>query len=436
MINLRIASAVMPALLLTLPLFAQSDRGTITGRVVDTTEAVIANAMVTVINQDTGIRSVTQTGATGNYVVPQLAVGRYEIQIEAPGFRKYVRRDTELSVAQTLTLNVTLEVGQVDQMVEVTAAAPLLESSTSDLGTVVTSERVVDLPLAVSGNMRHPGAFVFLAPGVTGDTSNTQINGSTNRSKEILVDGIGSTSPESGGLLFTYPPVEAISEFKLLSSGFSAEYGRTGAGFEIYTTKSGTNQLHGSLWEYLRNDALDARGFIARTRPVNRQNEFGAALGGPVRLPGYDGRNKTFFHFVYGGFRFRAGALNELATMPTLAMARGDFSGVTRGGQPLTIYDPATTRPDGQGGFTRDPFPGNIIPRERFSTVSANMLQFVPAPSNANQLNNFQVVGSQRIDRDVYTGKLDHQFSDRNRSTSSCTSTSSRRSRRSVCRAH
>jgi hypothetical protein len=328
-------------------------------------------------------------------------VGRYEIQIEAPGFRKYVRRDTELSVAQTLTLNVTLEVGQVDQTIEVTAAAPLLESSTSDLGTGVTRERVVDLPLAVAGNMRHPGAFVFLAPGVTGDTSNTQINGSQNRSKEILVDGIGSTSPESGGLLFTYPPVESISEFKLLSSGFSAEYGRTGAGFEIYTTKSGTNRLHGSLWEYFRNDVLDARGFIARTRAVNRQNEFGGAIGGPVLLPRYNGRNKTFFHFVYGGFRYRAGALNELATMPTAAMVRGDFSGVVRGSTPLVIYDPGSTRSDGQGGFARDAFPGNIIPRERFSAVSANILRFVPAPSNANQLNNFQVVGNQRIDRDV-----------------------------------
>lgn len=415
MLNSRLLSLALLAAVLASPAFAQSDRGTITGRVVDATEAVIANATVTITNQETGIRGVTQTNATGNYLVPQLAVGRYEIQIEAPGFRKYVRRDTDLNVAQTLTLNVTLEVGQVDQTIEVTAAAPLLESSTSDLGAVVTRERVVDLPLAVSGNMRHPGAFVFLAPGVTGDTSNTQINGSQNRSKEILVDGIGSTSPESGGLLFTYPPVESISEFKLLSSGFSAEFGRTGAGFEIYTTKSGTNQFHGSLWEYFRNDALDARGFIARTRAVNRQNEFGAALGGPVLLPRYNGRNRTFFHFVYGGFRYRAGALNELATMPTAAMVRGDFSSVTRGGAPLAVYDPASTRSDGQGGFTRDRFPGNIIPRDRFSTVSANILQFVPAPSNANQLNNYQVIGSQRIDRDVYTGKLDHQFSDRNR---------------------
>jgi hypothetical protein len=395
--------------------FGQSDRGAITGRVVDPSQAVLANATVTITNQETGIKTSTQTSATGNYVVQQLPVGRYEVQIEAPGFRKYIRRDVELSVAQTLTLNVTLEVGQVDQTIEVTAAAPLLESSTSDLGTVVTKERVVDLPLAVSGNMRHPGAFVFLAPGVTGDTSNTQINGSQNRSKEILVDGIGSTSPESGGLLFTYPPVESIGEFKLLSSNFSAEYGRTGAGFEIYTTKSGTNEFHGSLWEYLRNDQFDARGFIARTRAVNRQNEFGGAFGGPVLLPKYSGKNRTFFYFVYGGFRYRAGALNELVTMPTTDMVHGDFSKVTRSGRALTVYDPASTKSDGAGGFTRDAFPGNVIPANRFSKVSAAMLQFVPVPSNTNQLNNYQVIGAASFNRDVYTGKLDHQFSDRNR---------------------
>jgi outer membrane receptor protein involved in Fe transport len=356
------------------------------------------------------------TSDTGNYVVPQLPVGRYAITVEAPGFRRYIRKDTELNVAQTLTLNIRMEVGQLDQQVEVTATAPVIESSTSDLGTVVNRERVIDLPLQVSGNMRHPGAFVFLAPGVTGDTSNTQINGSQNRSKEILVDGVGSTSPESGGLMFTYPPVESVSEFKLVSSNFSAEYGRTGAGFEVYTTRSGTNQFHGSLWEYLRNEKLDARGFIAATRPINKQNEFGGAIGGPILIPGvYNGRNKTFFHFVYSGFRWRAGALNELATIPTADLVRGDFSRVARNNQPITIYDPATTRPDGAGGFTRDAFPGNIIPPNRFSAVSRKLLAFVPPTSTAALLNNFRVVGAQSFDRDVYTGKFDHVFTERNR---------------------
>ena len=406
---------ILAFMLLTCMLSAQSDRGTITGRVLDGTDSALVNSTVTITNQLTGVRAVTATNSEGNYSVPQLAIGTYEVTTESPGFRRSVRKNVEINVAQTLTLNVVLEIGQVDQAVEVTAAAPLLESATSDLGTVVTHDRVVDLPLAVSGNMRHPGAFVFLAPGVTGDTSNTQINGSQNRAKEILLDGIGSTSPESGGLLFTYPPVESISEFKLVSSNFSAEYGRTGGGFEVYTTRSGTNQYHGSVWEYFRNDVFDARGFIARTTPINRQNEFGGAFGGAVRLPKYDGKNRTFFHFVYDGFRFRAGALNSLVTIPTAAMVNGDFSSLARNGQKVLVYDPASTRSDGAGGFLRDAFPGNVIPRNRFSSVAAKILQYVPAPSNAGQTNNFQVVGASAFDRNVYTGKLDHNFSERNR---------------------
>src|SRR6267154_2693994 len=185
-------------------------------------------------------------------------------------------------------------------------------------GPVVDQKQVQDLPLSVAGNMRNPESFVLLAPGVTGDVTNTQINGSQSRGKEVLVDGSGSTSPESGGLLFTYPPVESIGEFKLASSAFSAEYGKTGGGFEIFTTRSGTNQYHGSVFEYLRNDKLDARGFIAQTTPVNRQNEFGASFGGPVILPKYNGRNRTFFYVVYDGFRYRAGATNNLSTVPSL----------------------------------------------------------------------------------------------------------------------
>ena len=157
-------------------------------------------------------------------------MGQYSLSVEAAGFSRYLRRNVEVNVAQTVTLNVGLAVGTVDQTVEVSAAAPALEANTSDLGTVVNRAMVMDLPLSVSGNMRNPESFIFLAPGVTGDATNTQINGSQSRAKEVLLDGIGSTSPESGGVLFTYPSVEAIAEFKLVSGNYSAEYGRTGGG--------------------------------------------------------------------------------------------------------------------------------------------------------------------------------------------------------------
>lgn len=390
---------------------AQSDRGTITGQILDGTGAAVPNAQVTAVNSATQVRYQTASNDTGTYVIPQLPSGGYEVTVQAAGFRRTTQRGITIAVLQTVNLSITLELGEVEQTIDVVADAPAVETATSDLGTTVSRDQVVDLPLAVSGNMRHPGAFVFLAPGVTGDTSNTQINGSQSRSKEILLDGIGSVSPESGGLLFTYPSVEAINEFKLVSANFSAEYGRTGGGFEVYTTKSGTNQLHGGAFNYLRNDQFDARGFFAQTRAINRQNEYGAFLGGPVVLPKiYNGTNRTFFHFVWSGFRFRQGELNQLLTLPTAGMRAGDFGGVNR-----LIYDPATTRPDGAGNFIRDPFPQNRIPANRFSRVSANSLQFIPGVSNPNLTLNYQAVGARTFDRAQYNVKLDHNFSDKQR---------------------
>ncbi len=391
------------------------DRGTILGRVTDPSDAVVVGATVTVTNQDTGVKTSTTTNEAGNYAVRSLAFGNYEVTCESKGFRKYLRRDNTLVIGQTLTLDITLELGAVDQTVEVSGAAPLIESSTSDLGTVVDQKQVQDLPLSVSGNMRNPESFVFLSPGVSGDTANTEINGSQDRAKEVLVDGAQATGPESGGTVFTYPPVEAIGEFKLEASNFSAEYGKTGGGFEIFTTKSGTNQFHGSVFEYLRNDQLDARGFISPRTPVNRQNEFGAAIGGPVLLPKYNGRNRTFFYFVYDGFRYRAGATNQVLTLPNAAQRAGDFSGLTKGGAALAIYDPYSTVSDGAGGFTRTPFTGAKIPQNRFSKVSAAMLQLLPA-ANTNAITaNYNAVGAQTFDRNVYTIKGDHSFTDRNR---------------------
>ncbi len=402
--------------LFSLPLCAQSDRGTITGRVLDPSSAAVPNAAVVATGQATGVHYRATTNQAGNYLISQLPVDRYEVSVEAAGFRRYVRKEIGVNVAQTVAVDVTLEVGQVEQTVEVSAAAGVIDAATSDVGTVISRERIMDLPLAVSGNMRNPEGFIFLAPGVTGDATNTQINGSQSRAKEVLLDGVGSTSPESGGLLFTYPSVEAIGEFKLVSSNFSAEYGRTGGGFEVFTTRSGANAFHGSLFDYLRNDVFDARGFFAPTTPVNRQNEFGGALGGPVLFPKlYNGENKTFFHFVYGGFRYRAGAINDTVSIPSQEFRRGDFSRlVDRNNQPIQIYDPATTR--ALGGVTvRDPFGGNQIPASRFSQVSQKIVPLYPAPSNSGLLNNFLTVGAQKFSRDQINVKIDHALSDRNR---------------------
>jgi hypothetical protein len=373
---------------------------------VDPSNAGVPRATVTVTNQATGVKQQAESTETGDYVIPQLPAGRYDLTAESAGFRRLSRKDIDVNVAQNVTLNLSLEIGAVEQTVEVTSAPPVVESTTSDVGTVVPSRNVIDLPLAVQNNMRSPESFIFLTPGVTTDnpqspTQNVQINGSPSRAREIVFDGASAANPESGGILFTYPSVEAIQEFKSIGTNYSAEYGRTGGGFQVYNTRSGTNDFHGALFEYMRNEALDAKGFFARVRQPNKQHEFGGAIGGPILIPGlYNGRNKTFFHFVYGGFRWRAGQANEIVTLPTEAMRSGDFSEVSR-----IIFDP----------LTGQPFPGNRIPQERFSEVARAILPLIPSPTFTSLTNNFRTTGRQVVDRDQFNVKIDHNFSDRSR---------------------
>ena len=203
--------------------------------------------------------------------------------------------------------------------------------------------------------------------------------------------------------------METIGEFKLVRANFNAEYGRTGGGVQIFSTRSGTNEFHGSAFNYLRNDKLDARGFFQRTRQVNRQNEFGATIGGPVWIPKlYNGKNKTFFFFVYSGYRFRQGSPNTLQSLIPLDFRQGDFS------RAAAIYDPATNR-SGSVGIIRDPFPGNRIPANRFSSVSRNILPQLPTPDTNSIFNNFLSIGRGQTNSNQVNLKLDHAFTDRNR---------------------
>jgi hypothetical protein len=383
---------------------AQTTLGTLTGRVTDPTDAAIVSAKVRATHTGTRLEFATTTTESGNFVLQQLPVGDYELTIEAPGFRKVIRKGLTINVAQTLNVDTRLEVGTVEQSVEVTGEVPSLQTATSDLGTVINRNKLMDLPLFVGGNVRNLEQFIFLAPGVTGDTVNTQISGSPSRAKEVLLDGVASTGIESGGVIAgnARPSVETIGEFKLVRANFNAEYGRTGGGVQIFTTRSGTNQFHGSVFDYLRNDKLDARGFFQRTRQVNRQNEFGATLGGPIV------KNKTFFYFVYGGYRFRQGSPNTLQSLIPLDFRQGNFSRVA------PIYDPATNRSTASG-IVRDQFPNNQIPVSRFSSVSRNILPVLPTPDNNSLFNNFLSTGRARTDSNQYNIKLDHAFSDKNR---------------------
>jgi hypothetical protein len=409
---------ILAALLFASCAAAQSDRGGMTGRVTDPSGAAISGAEISLMSEATGVKYSTRSSETGNYLIGSLPFGRYSATVAMAGFRQVEQPGIDISVGQTVTLNFSLEVGQLQQTVLVSSTPSPVESASAATGTVVGRQQVLDLPLTISGNMRNPESFILLTPGVTGDTANTQINGSPSRTKEVLFDGAASTGPESGGTLATYPSVEAVGEFKLVSSTFNAEYGRSGSGFEVFTTRSGTNQLHGAAYDYFRNNALDARGFFAATTPINRQNEFGVNLGGPVVIPHvYDGHNRTFFYFVYGGFRYRAGQTNQLLSIPTTAYQQGDFSALTNSsGKLVPIYDPDTTRTV-NGVVVRDQFPGNIIPQSRFSPVSAKITALYPTPTYASSLNNFLAVGASQFNRNQYDFKIDHNFTDNSRAS-------------------
>jgi hypothetical protein len=405
---------------------AQSDRSTITGVVTDPSGAVIPGACVGALNQATGLKYATTTNGLGIYALPQLPVGQYKVAASAKGFATG-ELSVRVHVSETPTLNFTMKVATQKQetiIIDGDDGLRLLNDVTSDNSTAIIEKLVADLPLAVSGNMRSPESFIFLTPGVTGTITgaggaagNTQIDGSQSRAKEVLVDGVGSTSPESGGTLFTYPSVEAISEFRLVNSDFSAEYGRTGGGFEVFSTKSGANAFHGALFDYLRNNIFDARGFFATAAPVNRQNEFGGALGGPLVIPRvYNGHNRTFFYFVYSGFRYDQSSSNALVSIPPDAFRTGNFSSlVGSSGKPILIYDPSTNTLSSSGSYTRTPFPGNQIPQSDFSSVSSKIVSQLPQPANAANLNNLLALNSNSFSRDQVDLKVDHSFSDTNR---------------------
>ncbi|MEJ7606597.1 MAG: hypothetical protein WKF37_10070 [Bryobacteraceae bacterium] len=279
----------------------------------------------------------------------------------------------------------------------------------------------IDLPVSASGS-RSTEAFIFLAPGTTGNTFDAHVNGSQTLSKEIQIEGISMTTAEVGGdpRVLTLPP-DAIQEFSLATSSYSAEFGNTGGGVERFIIRSGTNQFHGAAYEFLRNDKLDARGFFNARRSVNRQNEYGGSLGGPIWIPGvYKGTNRSFFFFNANYFKFRSGPVNQTASVPTAAFRRGDLSQLRDAqGNLIQIYDPASTRADGQGGFTRDPFPNNQIPAGRISAVSQKVLGFVPLPTLGGIVNNYPATGNNRNDNRNYTMKFDHLFNTAHRMSGS-----------------
>jgi hypothetical protein len=405
--------------IMSIPGFAQ-DRGTITGIITDASGSAVPDANIRVTNPQTGLTQRTITGGDGTFTVPYLPPGGYTVAAEKTGFKTAEATGIRVEVATTSRVDLQLQVGQVADTVEVTGVAPAVVSERSDLGRVVNTQTIIDLPLSISGGLRDNLAFTILTPGTVltapGDNNSLRIGGGLSAGHSMLLDGAEANSERRNDSGFQSVSTDAIAEFRVISNSYSAEYGRTGNGIINFTTKSGTNELHGSLFEYFRNEKLNARQFFSAQRAIVRQNDFGGTAGGPVYLPRiYDGRNKAFFFFSYEKSKFRAGNPSGFSSVPPLAMRQGDFSGWTdANGNVIPIYDPATTRVVGST-IVRDQFPGNIIPQNRITQVAATMNKYIPNPERTGLFNNIATVGAGGSDQDVWSIKGDYNITGNSR---------------------
>jgi hypothetical protein len=397
---------------------AAAQTGEITGRVTDPTGAVVPAASIEVKNVDTGIALPLQSNEAGYYSAPLLPVGSYQVSVKAQGFRPVTRSGIRLEVQQVARIDFTLAVGDVAETIEVVGAAPLVSTEEASLATTVDYRKIQQLPL----NGRNPFNLVTLVPGVTSERSGSfgrraNINGARENSTEVLIDGGATTTTDQGDLRVT-PPLEGVEEFKVQTASFSPEYGHSSGVINV-VTRSGANELHGSLFEYVRNDKFDASNYFfnatGRKKPVLRYNQFGGAIGGPVWLPKiYDGRNRTFFFFTTEFTRQVGQGLSQ-STVPTALERVGDFSRSSATGGPVPIFDPATTRAQGSS-FTRDPFPGSVIPQSRIHPMGLNMLETAyPLPNAPGLANNFTAAGGAITNNDVYMVRGDHNFTPANR---------------------
>jgi hypothetical protein len=414
-------------------LFGQGERATLTGFVTDSSKAAVPDAQVLLRNTATNVVTRTTTNTEGLYYITSILPGTYEITVQKAGFRPARVENLPLTTGLAATQDVVLEVGAVQEAVEVNATAVQIEAQSSDMNTVVTTRPVAELPILG----RDPLSFAALAPGVIptqgqqsnpgiiGRVTTSQIGGGLAQQNGVLIDGAESRGTTESGNAYSIP-VEAVQEFKLETASFNAQYGRVAGGVAILATKSGTNTFHGTAYEYLRNNHLNANSWQNNRNGIPialfQRNVFGANIGGPIDIPKvYNGRDKTFFFFNYEGSR-QASPDQVLDTVPTAAQRAGDFSQTyDRNGNLDVIYDYLTTRPDpnNPGKYIRDPFPGNVIPSNRINGISKNVVTYYPLPNRqgntAQQVNNYLRTGKAVTNTNNYLARVDHNFSDRHR---------------------
>ncbi len=435
-------------------LLAQTNNGSIAGNVLDPTGAAVDGAKVTATNTATG-QTLTTTAAGGSFRFPSLLIGKYEVTASAPGFRNSKQTGIDVQVSSTTAVNLELTVGDVTQSVTVSAEGTSVQSESSDIGTTVDTHQVIELPLALGGvgALRSPEAFVFLTPGATGPgTGNSnngifisKIGGGQNFGNEILLDGASILRTENGSSFDeAAPSVEAIQEFRVITSTLPTEYDRTTGGIESFTIKNGGNHYHGTVYDIFRNEALDANTWFnnarlaqcapsdakcqfTNQRAKDKQNDYGVNLGGPVWIPRiYNGKDRTFFFFNWEQFQRKSGGTNT-ANVPTLLQRGGNFSETLTTNQIGTnpcngtpvfqgqIFDP-TTQTLGPGGIPcRTAFAGNLIPANKMSQVAKNFLSYYPQPTGPGTINNFTFSDSNPLFNTTYQIRIDQNFSEKSK---------------------
>src|SRR5262245_11588393 len=385
---------------------AQLQAGRILGTVYDPQHAGIPGATVTVTNLATNIARAVVTDSQGNYVVTPLDPGTYRVTAEISGFQKTVRDGLVLTVGQAARVELALDLSTLSTEVQVTAESPLLNTESATLSQVITNEQIVDLPL--NGRGFHELARLTSGVALLPPTGNTQsvrpevvngnvIGGVSGAQTRFLLDGVDITEEHQGGT-WIQTSVDALQEFSVQQNAYSAEFHGAGATFNV-TTKSGGNVFHGSLFEFVRNDAFDARNFFATRKEKLERNQFGGTVGGPVF------RNKTFFFASYEGQRKEQGNVN-VSIVPTAAQRRGDFSGLA------PIFDPLTTATTG-GVTARTQFVNNIIPQDRLSAQAQFFNQYIPLPNSAN--GTYVASPITAFDADQVTLRLDQEINPRHK---------------------
>jgi hypothetical protein len=446
---MRSFSIFAGSLLFALAMFAQSDRGTITGTIADPAGAVVAGAKIEAKNIATSAVYGAASTETGNYTLAQLPAGDYELTIAVQGFKKYVRQNISVQVAGTLRVDVGLEVGATSESVTVTESTPLLKTESGELSHNVSTDRVNNLPVinlgfgAGVGNVRNPLQAINLIPGSAFANDNTlRVNGMPANTQSIRIEGQDATNGQHREFnQAVQSSLDAIQEVTVQVSNFAAEFGQAGGGYFNYTMKSGSNAYHGSAYDYFVNEVLNAGTPFTNAgltnadkngqhiRNAQRRNNYGFTFGGPIVIPKiYNGHDKTFFFFNFEQFRETQVVATGLATVPTAAYRIGDFSGaqlaqLTIAGQsakdalgnPLFqngIYDPSSTQTAADGSPVRLQYVGNKIPITSMDPVAAKIQAMIPLPTNSAFINNYPVPAySNYRHTTIPSFKLDHNLS-------------------------